>query len=520
MARALGIVVVAAGTIGFVGAIVIPGIALAVGAGTGACADGAAIWPSARQWGLYGRTVGMAVCGTALAMVLALPGAWAIARVRRFSHAPLVGALAFVPLLMPPMIVVFGWQRLLGGYWFRDLSPMARCVWVWASWGWPIPAMILAAGWMRVGRSVCEAAVLVTTPGNAFLRAVAPSLRRHVMVSAVILLVWFVGEYSVPHANGVFVMASELMDTAGQSAAGEMAVRVLGLSWPLIVVTVAGIVVASKCWPAPDGASGGMVYSEATSRRGKALVLMIVIVGVTCGLPLTGVAGRRALIGDLAETVTTYWPELLGSVGLCTASGVLAVIMGMALTAGVRPARIGLVGTFLFGVVPGAVVGSAMLSAYRPAEWMNAFPRAAEASWWFYGHWPIVLIGLAGRFAWVGWLAGWMATRGVPRAHQEQSSLDGAAGLTQTVTMCWRHQWPVLVCGVAVASAMAMSEFAVVGVVGVPSPTMLAMLVIEKFHRFEYGMLAALSVCLMVSAVPGTVLVWAVLRRREWAGYG
>ncbi len=62
---------------------------------------------------------------------------------------------------------------------------------------------------------------------------------------------------------------------------------------------------------------------------------------------------------------------------------------------------------------------------------------------------------------------------------------------------------------------MALADVDVVAIVQVPSPHMVAAILIEKFHRFETGMLVALSLLMVASVAPGAILVAVILRRQN-----
>ncbi len=64
-----------------------------------------------------------------------------------------------------------------------------------------------------------------------------------------------------------------------------------------------------------------------------------------------------------------------------------------------------------------------------------------------------------------------------------------------------------------VAASMAMADLAVVTLVEVPSLRMVATILVEKFHRFETGMLVSLSLWMAAAVAPGAILAWMALRR-------
>ena len=115
---------------------------------------------SARQGLLLWRSLWLSVVATGLCLLLSLPGAYVIGRVRHLSHQPWIAALLMAQLLCPPMVYAFGWEFLLPA----GVPGNARCIGVWALWAWPIPAMLIGAGWSRADPRVHEAALLVASP--------------------------------------------------------------------------------------------------------------------------------------------------------------------------------------------------------------------------------------------------------------------------------------------------------------------------------------------------------------------
>lgn len=512
--RRLRNLLVVSGLIGYTLVIVIPAAGLLVRAGANWKLGADGVFLSSRQWGLLFKTMGLALSASVAAMVLSLPGAYAVGRVGRAGRAPLLAGLIVLPLMVPPMIYTFGWQRVWGGHWFREWSPLLRCVWIWASWSWPIPAIILGSGWSRVGRDAYEAALLVTSGGSAFVRVVVPALGRHVLVSMVVLWVLLFGEYSVPHSNGVLVIASDLLDTARYSDMSQALVEVCRVSIPLVALMVGAIAVAGIWWPRSviGGAEPGRMETAGSSWLVTGVVLFIV--GVTAVLPIGVISWRASLVADLGDAVATYGHELLGTAAVCVGVGMVATVIGVSVAAMGWFGRVVVFTTVAAGLVPGAVVGQAVLAAYQPVGWLYEIGPLDDLGWWVYNHWPIVVMGLAGRFAWIGVLAGWLAFKTVPRDLSDQACIDGADALTAGVSLQLRQQWPTLLCGMLLAGAMSMADIAVVSIVSVPSPNMVSMILMEKFHRFETGMLAALSLWLVAAVVPGAVLAFVALRRR------
>jgi ABC-type Fe3+ transport system permease subunit len=388
-------------------------------------------------------------------------------------------------------------------------------LWIWASWAWPIPALILGAGWSRLGRDAFEAALLVTSAPSAFMRVVLPSLTRHAFIALLILFVIFLGEYSVPHAQGVFVIASDLLDTVSYGERGAAVLAVVRGTVPSLAVifVLAWLLKRWRRGVLSDVEHGGRIES---ARPPLLLtVLVLTIVGVTTVLPLAVILWRVTLISDLAEALRTYSPELFGTLSICLAVGVVTTLVGLSIANARRIRGLAVALTIACGVVPGAAVGQAVLAAYQPSTSIHSLPFLADLSGWIYDHWPIVVIGLSARFAWLGALVGWLARASIPLPLLEQARVDGLSGRSEEIGLQVGYQWPALLSGIFLGAAMSMAELSVVSIVRVPYPNMVAMILIEKFHRFETGMLSALSLLLVASVLPGAILMFVALRRRD-----
>ncbi|MFH0982523.1 MAG: hypothetical protein V2A79_13440 [Planctomycetota bacterium] len=451
---------------------------------------------SARQWALLGKTVGLAALGTAAALVVSIPAAYVVGRLGRLSSRPVLSALLVAPLLFPPMVYVFGWQRLLP----NSFPAGIQCIGVWALWAYPIPALLIGTGGSRFGRGAYEAALLEASPAAAFRHAVLPLLRPHISAAAAILFLILVGEYSVPHACSVLVYATELL---GWSEESPRAIDTLWRTLPLSAVLLAALAAAWWSWRRSVAAEDSV---EGSPVRGTSGVLTLLAAACfTCAtlVPLASLGIKLTSLHAMQEAIGTYSRELLESLVVTGSSGALVVGMGVGVAA-VRPLRRAiLLWTVVFGVMPGALVGVAIVSAYQ------TFPMV-------YDHWPIVVLGYVARFGWIGVLVMATARRAAPEELVWQARIDGADETSVIVRVQAALSWPTLLFGAALAAALALSELPTSTLVRVPSLGLIAHILIEKFHRFEDDMLISLSLWLVLAAVPAAVLLVTVLRRQSW----
>ncbi|UCF33268.1 MAG: hypothetical protein JSV78_13135, partial [Phycisphaerales bacterium] len=203
---------------------------------------------SARQWILLVRSGVLTILAVGLCLVVSLPAAYAVGASGRITSRPFLCAMMLASLLCSPMVFAFGWDGLLGS----RLGGEVRCVLVWALWAWPIPALLVGLGWIRGGKEAYEAGTLETSSAKAFLWTALPLLRWYVAAACLILFILFFTDYSVPHACGLTVYATELL---GWAASSRFLIDTL---WPAFLPTgIVVIVLAGLCLIGAKGTTAG-----------------------------------------------------------------------------------------------------------------------------------------------------------------------------------------------------------------------------------------------------------------------
>lgn len=497
MPRAIHFVVVTTGLALFMVAVVWPTIALIRGLVESPLPSPAYL-QHIRPWALLGRTLLLAGGAAALSLLFSLPGAFAIGRIGRVRRAPILGVILLLPLLCPPMVYAFGWQSVLDirAIGTEYVGASWHCILVWASWSWPIPAMLIGSGWSRKGRSAYEAALLVASPASAFLRGALPVLARYLVVAVVALFALFAGEYSVPHACGLVVYATELLGWASSSnSIGDVvlpAVPMVGTIFFLLVFVA---------WVGRDFQSDRDSPDEpgvdARSSRGL-FALVATVTLITAVVPIGSLAGKMDSWAVLGQALDTYYVELLQSLAVALATGIGVVLLGCAVVTH-RPLRVaGMILTLLYGMLPGALIGEVVVLAYRDIPIV-------------YYEWPLVVIGLTARFAWLGVMVAWLAWSAGARELSDQARVDGASEPMVATRIRLAAHIPALAAGGVVVAVLALAEIATASLVRVPSVGLISLILIEKFHRLEDGMLAALSLWLVIPALAAAVLAGILL---------
>jgi len=449
---------------------------------------------------LLDRSVLLAGSGAILSILVSLPAAWLIGRFRRrWTHVCLL-VLMLTPLLIPPMVYGFGWNRVLS-----SAPGMAGCVCVWAAWSWPIPAHVLGASWRRSGRLLYNQALLDAGGWKAFSRAVLPTMSRPIGVVALVLFVFMVGDYSVPHASGVWVSATVLLDRA--SSTSEM-ITVFPSAGPVVAVIVGALLMVAGMWPRREqawhsGPEGG------SSIPWRHCLPALAVIAVTLGPPLAGLMRDVDPVSAVEQTVAVYGRELAISISTALGTGLVTVCLGVCIGGIRRLGPIALAWSVCWAAVPGALAGAALVIAYLPVHVV-------------YDYWPIVCMGYLVRYGWIGLVVAWIVRSETDPELIDLARLDGASRLQIAWRISAAGQLPLLAAGALIAAALSLAEVATVSLVQVPGIAPVSMLIVEKFHRFEDGFLVTLSLLPSLVMIPGVVLLvlalhtgWLRLRRDQ-----
>ena len=450
---------------------------------------------STRQLGLLWRSVWLSLAAAVACVLLAVPAVYALGhlpnparpRALRLTLAALAAAL-----LCPPMVCVFAWQRLLPS----GTNAYAECAAVWAMWAWPVPALILSAAWRTSGRSSYEAARLEATPTRAFLHVALPILRGPIALCLLILFVIFVAEYTVPHACGLLVYATELL---GWSAGSPATLDTVWPALPLVAVAVAGVIGAAVQWRSGTRTTEHRIGPEASPSTGWPLVLIASIVTVTWLLPIGALAASISSLAAAGDAIRIYGRDMLASFGVAALSALVVIALGLIVLTRPRLRTPALIAALALGAFPGALVGEAVMAAYN-YELFKAL----------YDHWPIMVLGYAARFAWIGCVIALSLEHRLGRL-SDQARTDGAGPLRELVHVNLPMWSPTLLFAAAAVTALALGDVATTTLIRVPDFNPVAHVIIEKFHRREDDTLVSLSVALVVAAFPAVLLAAAAV---------
>ncbi len=453
----------------------------------------------ARLMGLLWRSTWLAGIATLACMLVALPGMIAVGRAWRVASSPTLVAVLAASLLCPPMVYVFGWDRLLP----VGVSPELRCLAVWTLWAWPIPALLIGGAWSRSSRWAHDAALLDAPIVRVIARIDLPALAGVITLSLAILFILFFADYGVPHACGLIVYATELLGWASSSA------RPIDTLWPAIpglMVCVAGLLAVYAAWrrtvPEHEGANDPKTDTAGAQGSRPAYRLVWLVFVVTWCTPMAALAAKLESWQVIAVAARTYADSVAATLAIALAAAIVVVTLGCGVVMWRPLRRVATVWTVIFGLIPGALVGEALIAAYSHGPLSG-----------LYYSWPILALGHVARFAWLGVLGAALIRHRTDRGLIDQAATDGATPDAILTGVLLPLQWPMLVAIGGLVAVLAFGELPTTSMLSVPGIGSIPLIIVEKFHRFEDGMLIALSLTTVAVACVGAGLLSIAFRR-------
>lgn len=154
----------------------------------------AATFADARTWQVIGQTLLQATLGTVLSVVLGLPGAYVVSRVR-FRGRALLRAWITVPFVLPTVVVGTAFRSLFGeggllGFLGLDQSLTAIVVAL-VFFNYAVVVRTVSAMWERIDeRAVHAAKTLGASPARAFCTVTLPQLAPAIAAAAGIVFLF------------------------------------------------------------------------------------------------------------------------------------------------------------------------------------------------------------------------------------------------------------------------------------------------------------------------------------------
>jgi len=512
---------------------------------------GQACWPTPSALACLANTVWMSAAATLMSLVIALPVAAGLSLADRPWKRSVLAALAVMPLLTMPSTFAYAWTLLatVPQHAAHPLAPIARVLtavgwnrtgvqivqaaWALASWLWPIPALVLAAAFRRMGLPVYQLASLDARPTAALLHAALPAMRPPLIAALAIVFVLAAADSAVPPLMGVTEVWSVEMRAQAAIAArfDRPAAYLLWQSWPLLAL----IAVVATC--AVPGLRQMNRWAEdaspeelGTSRPGHRLSWIAgVIVAASVGVfPIAvfciELANGRSTPG---QAIRTAYETLRGAglasliaaggaafAGLCVSLALLSQDGDHAprllrRVAASSPGRLGLASVLICALLPPGLVGGSLAAFYV---------RISDpAHWNIYDCTPLVWIAaLVARFAFLPVCVVQLLDRRIPRELMDAARCDGASPIQAFVAVRLPLLWGGLSAAAIMTACLSLSEVAVSVLVQPPRffGGSLAVEIDAQMHYGRQNETVASALLLMLPPMIAAAMIPLWLRRR------
>lgn len=458
------------------------------------------------------RTAGYPLAVAVLATVLGWPAAWVLRSGTR--RAAMLGPLAVVPVLLPTYLAFAGFRLAFApgtalGNALADASPDVQVV-VWRSlaviglalWSAPLAALILAAGLTRVPAGALDS-LRVDGAGRVrrCLHIARMTLPAQALCVGVIALLT-VGSAVPIHLAQIDTLAQRVWWRLQLSPSGEVWMT----AWPVVALAaVAGWAMSRVLVkPGPDSDPA----PAPVSRLAWALTAAIWGLGVV--LPIVLFALSLRTHSALGRFWTDLAPALRGSASVAVAVGlILGVIAALTWLCAARSPRSRLIrlalgGSIALAIIPGVLIGQAMVSVWS----LPGLSALADFADRFGGR---VVLAHCARFAVVAVLVGLYLARTEPPDLRDARAIDGATGPRGWWRAAGRARWAA-VAGVAVAGfALSLHEIEASVIVSPPGMGSLPQRLLELLHYNRDEQLAAAALNLVGCGIILAVLAGSLL---------
>lgn len=484
---------VAAGTLAFVAAVVWPASALAWQIATGWHEVSEVPWFGPRLYGLLWRGTWLSASAVIACLAFSIPGVFAIGGMGRRAARSVTAMLAAL-LFCPPIVYVFGWDRVVPAM----VEPHWRCIFIWATWAWPIPALIVGRALARQRHAFYEAALLDAPRTRVFLHVALPNLRAHLALSAVLLFVLFFNDYGVPATCGLTVLPTDLL---GRATSSTNALDTIMPALPAVGVTMVALAFVYFFWKRAPATEGSAVRASGRARSGWIFLIPAAMFLLTWAAPVAALSVKLTA-HDVHNALKTYSYEIPASIGVAACAGAVVFLIALSTWQTPRLRKVMLIGAVIWGIVPGAVVGQSLIAAYDRTLLMPV-----------YDHGAILVLAYVARFAWVGLAAAAALHDRTDKTLLELAAVEGATPAQRLWHVVLPVHGPMLAAASALVTALAVAELPVSTMIRPPGLNPISAIIIEKFHRFEYGLLIALCLVVVGVAVLAVLLLsWSAHR--------
>jgi iron(III) transport system permease protein len=407
---------------------------------------GLALLAQARPWMLLARSMAIAGAVTALTLLAGVPLGLGFARARLPLRGPLFAAHA-IGMFLPPFLPALGWFHVFGREGFLGSEMCARLLFselgvilVLAGCFTPVVTTLTALAVAAIDPALEEAGRIVSSPLRVAIRILVPAALPALALAALVVFTLALSELGVPmflrvdvYPAAVFARLGGLAFAPGEAAA---------LALPLVLVALVLVALERRLVGARSFAVLGLGRAPRpplfAGRAAAGLTCACAVMALAGVAPLAALAVRAASGTVMAEiaswaSATLRNSILVGAIS-ATAATLVALVIGHALARRERLARV-VDGAAVFAfVMPAAMLGIGMISAWnRPA------------TQWVYGTAVILVLGFTGRYAVIGVRAFAAAVAQSPVSLEEAARVAGARYLRRLVHLIAAGHAPALI---------------------------------------------------------------------------
>jgi iron(III) transport system permease protein len=341
-------------------------------------------------WTLLAWTAGIALLGTAGAVLLGVPFAVWTARTdlpgRRFF-----AAFYAAPLVLPPLLSAMAWDTVLPRTWVdapSALGPAGTAIQAAALFAlsyFPLVTLFARRSLQAAGASAEEAALLARGPGPTLRRVTLPLARPGILLGALFAFVFCLNDFAVvdflnlarPVSRQVQVFPFLLQFNFARKVGGVEELLVAAI--PMALLSLAALAAAVSMADRPGGGSVGAAWREPRPIRlrpaGRVLGAAFcgAVLAAGCAVPVLSLLAETGGPGAfrLVFASGTASSALLLTLGLSAGAVVLAVPAALVLADAARGA--GREGRILGGVL--AALPLALVPALVPLGGLHLWDR-------------------------------------------------------------------------------------------------------------------------------------------------
>jgi iron(III) transport system permease protein len=288
-----------------------------------------ALFSSSREWGLVGNSVMLAFFVTAVALLAGIPLGVVLSK----TDLPFKGVFTFlftIPLLLPPYITAIAWSYLIkNGNWFFGLP---GCVLILSLCFLPIVMFLTMTYLKSVNPSMEEAGKLSSGWFGVLKNITLPAIMPGILLSAVLVFLFTLGEFSVPNylrykvfSNESFTQFSAIYDF-NTATVSTMPLLLIAFAILLFEAIYLHGKTQSSYGMTPDS-NRSLVIGLKSSKK-WILILLGLAAFILIGLPLAALVREALNIGVLKDALAKAGDSLLRSMSYAGIGATILAVMG------------------------------------------------------------------------------------------------------------------------------------------------------------------------------------------------